>query len=658
MPLVLDRPDFRPFPPITSAAPLTAAEERAVRAATALAGRHDAFNLFSVPGVVNRWGQAKRMRASEIIVSDGPFPSVSPEASLDPASGLHIALVEEEGGGVYGHAACVRDTPALRPLVVITDRHGRGWAYDTRTREAEPVHLHTAPLIREFFTGGASLAEAVPFSGDLSCRHGLIEGAAGKPAKPQPALLSAAEAVVGRIVDREDLIRRIAAPAFSDERLSSVLDTLTFPTKDGVIPDFSAPERRAFDDAMHEISLSAMRGLRDAGLCAPCPNNGPRGVRSLDAWDAFLRGELDATPLEGEALYASWGLSDAPAFRAVYSELIRASVDAEMAAREERGLGKDRKPGQRPPDVPMTRGEAEAVMRAFRERALRALSTEETGPGLEPELRGALESTCFGLAGSFLTPVLADRLTKTPLPAVEEPKAVRHLTLELPTGRLAMADWFRVPGFTEAMKELSGEEGAGFDINHAKGLDERAEAYFTKAGVAIVQVGNSSPAAYADTPGVWRMGHVDDEHEDFWDEETGARKALAPDSAWRTCTDLWANTFASVEAIVAVMMSSGEYRSEEDAERALTAYCEETYGAHIIDLGVDRLHLYLPTGYAERLREPMAGVGEGVLPREGWREDAYLLSAAPLPVAPGILDDTEWVAPPVRALSGEGPSIG
>lgn len=657
MPRLYDRPDFPDFPPIRSTVPLTAADERAVREVTSLAGRHDCFNWFKVPGVINKWGQEKRMRAAEVIVSDEPVPGVSPEASLDPVSGRHIALVEEEGGGVYGHAACARSRPATRPLIILTDRHGRGWAYDPRAHEAEPVHLHTAPLIREFFTDGTSLAETVPFSGDLLCGYGLIEAATGRPGKPDPAVLTAAEALVGEKVEREDLIRALAEPVFSDERLSAVLDTLTFPTEDGVIPPFHHQGRRAFDEALHDLSLVAMRALRDAGLCAPCPNNGPRGVRSLEAWDAFLRGDFDETPLEDEALYLSWALSESPAFKAVFSELIRSAVDVEKEIRQERGITRTRKPGESEAPVPMTRTEAEEVMRRFREGALRSLSVEEASFGMGAELRGSLESKPFGLAGSFLTPVLTDSMSREILPVIATPAAVRHMTLDLPSGRLAMTDWFRMPGFTEAMERLSGESKGGFNINYAEGMDERAEAYFTKAGVAIVQVGNSSPAAYADTPGVWRMGHVDDEHEKFWDGEAGEPREDAPQEAWRTCTDLWANTFASVEAIVAVLMTSGEYASEEEAERALTAYCEETYGAHIIDLGVERLHLYLPTGYAERLRDPMAGVGEGVIQHEEWREDIYLLSAFPLPVDPAVLEKTEWQAPPVSALSSDGPSM-
>lgn len=194
MPRLYDRPDFPDFPPIRSTVPLTAADERAVREVTALAGRHDCFNWFKVPGVINKWGQEKRMRAAEVIVSDEPVPDVSPEASLDPVSGRHIALVEEEGGGVYGHAACARSRPATRPLIILTDRHGRGWAYDPRVHEAEPVHLRTAPLVRDFFTDGTSLAETVPFSGDLSCQYGLIEAGTGRPGKPDPAVLTNASA--------------------------------------------------------------------------------------------------------------------------------------------------------------------------------------------------------------------------------------------------------------------------------------------------------------------------------------------------------------------------------------------------------------------------------------------------------------------------------
>lgn len=638
MTLRRDSHPFPPFPTIRTARPLTGEEERAVRELTALAGRHGPFNLFTVPGVLDKWGNKKRGRAASILVSDAALEGVAPETSFAPTLGKHIAL-EDERGDAYGHAACAPAEVKTRDLILLADHHGRGWAYDPATGEAEPASLETAPVILAFITGGRRLAELLPLRGRLSLIWQMIDGADGPLITPDAALLDQAERVVAALVRREEDIRRAAEPAFSDERLSAVLDTLTLPAVDEFIPPHHHPERRAFDDAVHEIALDALRGLRDAGLCAPCPNNGPRGVRALEAWDAFMNEGADADEREGHAGWKRWAIKEAPALRAVYSALILSVSEHRKNLRE----------GGAP--LLMDRERAEAAMRLFRERALLSLAAEESDIGLGAQLSGALESAPYELAGSFLKPVLADPMSKAPLPIIEAPRAVRHMVLELPTGRLTMADWFRIPGFSSAMENLSDENETGFDINYAEGLDARARAYFTRAGVAIVQVGNSSPSAYADTPGVWRMGRVDEDHEDLPDDE-------APGAAWDTCTDLWANTFASPEAIIAVLMASGEHDSEEAAERALTAYCDETYGAHIIDLGVDRLHLYLPTGYAERLREPMRGVGAGVISQDEWREDAYLLSAFPLPVEPGVLEDEEWEAPAVGVRGFEGPEVG
>lgn len=648
-----DHPDFPPFPPIISGPELSSDDEIAVRAATALVGRHCPHNGFSVPGVLNEWGGEKRMRATSVIVSRDPINGVRGEHSLDAGTGLHIALMDEDGH-VHGHLSCSSQRPPMRRVLVLADRHGRGWVYDPLTGLAERTRSHTSTVMREFILGGAGLLDALPFSGEVSFRDGVIETATMRMTDPEPEVLKAAEALVSELVGREETIIRLATAAFSDDMFSAILDTLNFPVYGGLIPVSNLAERASFDDSVHEVSLTVMRALRDAGLCAACPNNGPRKVAPLIAWDAFVRGDLDEAPLGGEERHLKHLLFSSPAFQAVYSELVSASVNANLSAgrdggREESGF--DNGP------APMAREEAFAVMLRFREGVIRALSLEVPDFGTGSALRGALNSRAYALAGTVLTPILADPVSREVLPVMGTPKKVRHMVLELPTGRLAMADWFRVPGFTESMESLSGEDEKPFHISYSEGRDSRAEAYFTKAGVAIVQVGNSSPSAYADTPGVWRVGRVDEDNDHFWGPDGDQREA-PPEEAWSTCTDLWANTFSSPEAIVSVMMKSGLYDDESDAERALIAYCDETPGANIADLGVGRLHLYLPTGYAEGSDEPMTGVGTGALPQEEWREDAYILSASPLPVAPGLLSDEEWTPPRVSALRpyDEGPA--
>lgn len=620
----------------------------------AQAGRHDPYNVFEVEGV-EKWGRPARFRLSAVRVSDAPFDGVPAEETRDGA--LHLLFETDRGErfGVSRSRAATR--PAPQEGVLLQDRLGRTWFCGERAGAApltgserlRPVPDVTAPLLRDTVLGGADLRDRLPAAGRFRLgSQGEVIGVEGGLGPVDPDLLARVSSRVEALVAREERIRRVAERHFGEGALDGLLLGRGFPIEGGLIPAYHAFDaRRAFDEALFAVTRRFLEELRAEGLLAPCPNNGPRGVGPLEAWNRWLSGAYDAPPeaRDREDRYGEHRLAEAPGFKTVSNCLIRAVVEMERRVWERNHPGE--KYGSGSKEAPVDEAEVEAGFRDACARIITAYAEEETPDNIGfIDLQGRQTSERFMLEGSFLTPVLcavpADYASDpVPLPPLEAPRSVRHLELSLPSGTLVMADWFRIDGFNEGLRMLLGGED-DFEINYADGLDARARAYFERAGLVIVQVGNTSPAAYADTPGVWRMGHVDEDHDAFWTEEGEPRPDLtAPEPVWRTCTDLWANTFADREVILDILMASEKYPDRADALSAFEAYAQE-YGVSVTELGVDRIHLYVPTGHGVQAEDFSAVFRAAEITPADWREDAYVLSATPLTVDPDLLAPCDW----------------
>lgn len=442
-----------------------------------------------------------------------------------------------------------------------------------------------------------------------------------------PSLLDSASQVrVAAICDRH--LTRAA--------LEPLIEISGFPETGKLFPAHNDWDRRkAVEDHIAHVSQGLMEEMRAEGLLAPCPNNGPRDVAGITAWNAWLADEIDA----GDAC-ARIDLERSPAFAVLSGKIVRASVELTQS-------------GDAGPDA-ATRAIDSAI-----ESARSTFIAAHDPFGFSPEMRCQVTGEHLHLVGSFYAPVLgryeAGHMDPIAVPPIEAPKPVLHLEIALPSGRLAMADWFRVPGFREGLATLCSEPAGGYEINSQAGLDARMQDCFQKAGIVIVQVGNSSPEAYPDGDGLWRMGRVDEDDDRFWDDDGEPVEGGPPEPAWRTCTDLWANTFAAPERIVAVMMASGMYGGQSEAEDVLTRYCEETHGAGIVNLGIDRLHVYAPTGYAVHAEVFSTAFQAAEIERRDWQEDAYVLSAKPLSVSPDILLEHDWVEPEWPMAAADGP---
>jgi hypothetical protein len=623
----------------------------------ALNDRHDPYNGFKVEGE-ERWGRPARFRLAEIRASHLPFEGAPAEETRFAA--VHLLFVTEKGE-IFGVNRCRPSTLGTEyDGVLIPDRKGRVWFCGERadpdapapvltgSERLFPVPVDVAPIFAETALKGAPLTDRLPASGrfNLGSQGELLW--ADRLDQVDPTLYARISERVTALVDREGRIRRAAERHFGEGSLDGLLLGRDFPVTGGLIPayhEFDA--RKAFDAELFRVTRGFLEALRAEGLVEPCPNNGPRGVGPLAVWNRWLSGAYDAPPetRDLEDRYGEHELAEAPGFKTVRNCLVRAVVDMGKRVWEREHPGERWSADSR--DGPIGREDAAAALRDACARIITSYADEASTDTIgSMDLRGSLTGEAYGLAGSFLTPVLCEigtayTLEPVPLPPLEAPKSVRHLELSLPSGVLCMADWFRIKGFKEGLQALIGGDDH-YEINYATGLDARARDYFEKAGLAIVQVGNTSPHAYADTPGVWRMGHVDEDHEAFWTEEGERRDgAQPPQEAWRTCTDLWANTFADREVILDILMASKRYPDRSDARAALDAYAEE-YGVSMVNLGVDHLHLYVPTGYGVRkggfndvFRAEELKVAE-------WREDAYVLSAAPLTVDPELLEACDW----------------
>lgn len=648
---------FPDYPPLVATSEIRSDLLPALSRQIALNDLHDPYNRFSVEGE-ERWGRPTRFRLAEIRVGRVPFERVPAEETR--FASVHILFVTDKGG-LFGINRCRPGAVGTEhDGVLTTDRKGRVWfcgeradpdapaAVLTGSERLRPVPVDVAPIFAETALKGASLTDRLPASGrfDLGSQGELLWADRLDPV--DPTLHDRISDRVTALVDREDRIRRIAERHFGEGSLDGLLLGREFPVTGGLIPAHHAFDaRKAFDTELFRVTRGFLEELRAEGLLAPCPNNGPRGVGPLEAWNRWLAGAYDAPPeaRDREDRYGEHRLADAPGFRTVSNCLIRAVVETERRVWERNHPGERYGSGSK--EDPVDRADVEAGFRDACARIITAYAEEETTDNIGfMDLQGRQTSERFMLERSFLTPVLcavpSDYASDpVPLPPLEAPRSVRHLELSLPSGTLVMADWFRIDGFNEGLRALLGGED-DFEINYADGLDARARAYFERAGLVIVQVGNTSPAAYADTPGVWRMGHVDEDHDAFWTEEGEPRPNLtAPEPVWRTCTDLWANTFADREVILDILMASEKYPDRADALSAFDAYAQE-YGVSVTELGVDRIHLYVPTGHGVQAEDFSAVFRAAEITPADWREDAYVLSATPLTVEPDLLAPCDW----------------
>lgn len=566
----------------------------------------------------------------------------------------HVCFEDDKGVFHAFHrcAAAMRGT-SLAGVFVADDR-GQGWAYGA-PRDAGPdqdKRLHRISLdeIPYLKATGIRLRDLLPFEGVMELDGETVArvGSGRKPAPDAPEIMAALR-LVGEVNTREDRIRGIFDRHFPEGSLDFLKEGLEPPVSKDRFSDHVHKMRPRLDEHV----MAFMEEMKRQGLLGKCPNNGPRGVSEFDAWNVWIDGAVDR--------WRAQSLARTPAFslprRAIISAMVSVSMDIEKAKTPGGKIDFRNRPAIELTGVDIDRiiTDAHADMRE------NFVLGEADGSMNGTDYRCMLTGEPAYVHGAIYTPVL-HRLSRgssgfEALPALDALPPIRHLELPLPSGHLAMADWFRIDGFTEGLKALVGTDDR-YEINYASGLDERARDYFTKAGLVIVQVGNTSPAAYADGGGIWRMGRVNEDHDAFWTEDGKPTGQPCPEEAWTTCTDLWANVFADRETVAGILMASGRYPDRGAADRALEDFCR-SHEAVIVNLGVDRIHVYSQTGAGHVQGEFGRQFRSPDIPEQEWMRDDYILSSRPLAVDPSLLEMCGWQAathPGSPAPEPDGPS--
>lgn len=154
---------------------------------------------------------------------------------------------------------------------------------------------------------------------------------------------------------------------------------------------------------------------------------------------------------------------------------------------------------------------------------------------------------------------------------------MQHVQIPVPTGELLIADWFRVPGFTEIVDANKRQRKS---INTMAGKHETAHIYAREHGFASVYVGNSSPTIYA------REGQLVIASED----PNAKQRHANGKEAGRVCTDIrWASVIDR-EVLTAIVAKT---LGQVDAEKAVAEYIANDRNVNVVHVAAGQpLHVY------------------------------------------------------------------
>lgn len=137
------------------------------------------------------------------------------------------------------------------------------------------------------------------------------------------------------------------------------------------------------------------------------------------------------------------------------------------------------------------------------------------------------------------------------------PNEIVEVKVNFPSGKLIVADWVRIPEFTEIVEgeDRWSEERS---LNHTKGRIKTAQRYAELFNFVSVPLGNCSPDVYLQN-GNLIIGKPN------YDEDTGDYVEVGSDykKVASVCTDLWATTIIDIAQLVEILREKHGDKSEK-----------------------------------------------------------------------------------------------
>lgn len=390
---------------------------------------------------------------------------------------------------------------------------------------------------------------------------------------------------------------------------------------------------------MSERILGFLEEIRDLGILQPMTAGPDRGIREALAWNSFVAEGREGL---GQGVHA---LMRTPLPKAIWLTLMEGAHDLARGARKSRKLAWGE-------PVPLSGDALPALAQKAEDQLALVASGQRQIVTIDTVACPKTDAYFSWAEGELFSPFLGEHDAHgkfKPIAPFEAPKPLRHLTFTLPSGVLLAADWFRLPGFTEAVEK---DDGTGPSINSDLGVDLRTKDHFERLGLLRVHTTNCVPAFVQDGDAV-RVGHFNDEDDAFYTEDGERNDTALPEVVGRVCCDLWDVTFSDREILIDLLEKGGKFPDREAAAAVLDAYVGEGEGdvTRLTFAPGTKLHLYMATGgdvsiFAETFRSPDIS---------DWpcMEDMFVLSTRELTADPDLVEEADWVWPVSLRLEEE-----
>jgi len=428
-------------------------------------------------------------------------------------------------------------------------------------------------------------------------------------------------------------------------------------------------------DALQLAVLQILGELRDQGKMRPVPFGAERGVREAVEWNRFVeKGPADAPKYGWSTLF------HCPLPQAISQGIFEGAYDCIRQLRTDAGLDphsahdKSGRTGAKalmpvgPEHVSQAAAAAaeRAVLMGSGAKRFFSMSSEMRCPKTDQRLTWKSDSLLEPVAGimHYGNRMTGETTRFEELGPWDAPKPLRHLKISAPSGRIYMADWFRIPGFNEGINDQ--DEYSRTSINADKGVDERTQDHYERLGLMRIHTTNCVPQVTRDGI-VYRIGWIDEDHEDLWDinpddpSDYSKKDGAWPDVIGQVCCDLWDVTFADREILIDILVAGGQRIAEnggigdrdepvqgapttrEEAGTLLDEYAKNNSVAVIETEPGSELNVYMATGHGSTRFFKHFGSPDLVTPP--WSEDMFLISTKELSVDPSKVDEAGWVWP-------------